>query len=518
MADVFLAQDTSRGGRLVALKRMRDPSPDMMVRFAREARIGALLVHPNVVRVEDAGQDAEGPFIVLEFVDGLSASALLRFFAGQRTPLPLELWLVIAQDMAAGLHYAHSARLEDGSSGVLHRDLSPDNVLISREGVAKLSDFGVAYVEGDTRVTRTGTLKGKLTYLAPELFEGVAYSTASDVYALGVTLFKLAAGVAPFRGGNDGVLVRNILQGERPALSALRPDLPGSLAAWVQQAIGLRPGDRPQMKALVKLLSAVDGAPRVVLAQAVVSACARAPSSLPSIPEPLPSISGPLLSTPRTSAMPAGRLPSASPGAQGARAEPTEPLLPALAEAQGVSAVPTTPCLPALAESQGVNAVPTTPLLPAMAEPQRPVVEPSASFQGALSEPTRKSAEPTERVEPALAEPRELSAVPTTLLRSVPSKPRGASAEPTERRQPALLKLHGANAEPTERVEPALPEPMTPLIVRAQLPPAAITTRLLGRARRAPVWVGLALVALGLASVLVVRACTPVVAMESVSP
>jgi serine/threonine protein kinase len=274
MADVFLARDTARGGRLVALKRLRVGDQDTRTHFTREARIGALLSHPNVVRVEDAGEDEEGLFIALEFVDGVSASRLLRFFAHQRAALPLELWFVLARDIAAGLHYAHTVRLKGITAGVLHRDLSPDNVLVSLEGVARLSDFGLAYVEGDTRLTRTGTVKGKVAYLAPELFESAAPSIATDVYAMGVMLFRLASGVAPFRGSNDGELILNILRGERPMLSALRPDLPGPIAAWVQQSIGQRAAERPPLSALLELLPEVpaNAPPRAALAQAVEEA------------------------------------------------------------------------------------------------------------------------------------------------------------------------------------------------------------------------------------------------------
>jgi len=275
MADVFLARDTSRGGRLVALKRLRGgQGPELVTHFTREARIGALLSHPNVVSVEDAGQDEEGLYLALEYVDGVSVSKLLRFFAQRRAALPVEQWSVLARDIASGLHYAHTFQVKGSASGVLHRDLSPDNVLVSREGVARLSDFGLAYVQGDTRLTRTGTVKGKVTYLAPELFESGAPSTASDIYALGVMLFRMAAGMSPFRGNNEGELILNILRGERPLLSALRPDLPAPVRTWVQQAISAPVSERPDLPSLLGLLPevAASGAPRTALAQAVVSA------------------------------------------------------------------------------------------------------------------------------------------------------------------------------------------------------------------------------------------------------
>jgi len=347
MADVFLARDTSRGGRLVALKRLRGgQEPDLVTHFHREARIGALLSHPNVVSVEDAGQDEEGLYLALEYVDGVSVSKLLRFFAQRRAALPVEQWSVLARDIAAGLHYAHCVPVKGAASGVLHRDLSPDNVLVSREGVARLSDFGLAYVQGDTRLTRTGTVKGKVTYLAPELFEGGAPSIASDIYALGVMLFRMASGMAPFRGNNEGELILNILRGERPLLSALRPDLPGPLCAWVQQAIGAPIPERPELPALLKLLPevAASAAPRAALAEAVASASEQEASRT---------------ATPQEGS----RL--APPVPREASTEPVQPARPVDAPSQENEA-PTEPVRRIVPTPSQLHEVPTTPALRAL--------------------------------------------------------------------------------------------------------------------------------------------------------
>jgi eukaryotic-like serine/threonine-protein kinase len=382
MADVFLAQDTSRGGRLVALKRIRVSTPEMLLHFTREARAGVLLSHPHVVRVEDAGLDEQGPFLALEFVDGVSASDLLSFFAQQRSALPLELWCVLARDVAAGLHYAHSAPLRGGARGVLHRDISPDNVLVSLEGVAKLSDFGLAYMAEDTRVTSTGSVKGKVAYLAPELFESAAPSIASDVYALGVLLFRMASGLMPFRGNNEGELILNILHGERPALSALRPDLPGPLAQWVHHAMDRQAGERPGLDRLLTLLppDRQEDASRLALAKAVREARDKA-AALPGFPwstaRQTQRLSPPASGTQEVRFEATERVPSAEPGPGGPAGEPTEPLPSLGAMTQGLGMEPTEP-LPAL----------SVPPPAAAREPAGRLAPPLSFPQGTRDEPT----------------------------------------------------------------------------------------------------------------------------------
>jgi serine/threonine protein kinase len=467
MADVFLARDTSLGGRLVALKRVRGAHPDLLVHFNREARAGALLVHPNIVRVEDSGQDAEGPYIALEFVDGVSASTLLRFYAHLRMALPVEQWSVLARDVAAGLHHAHSISVKNDVQGVLHRDLSPDNVLISIEGVAKLSDFGLAYIPGDTRLTRTGSVRGKVTYLAPELFEGGNPSPATDIYGLGVVLFRLATGMAPFRGNNDGELILNILHGQRPVLSALRPDLPGPVAAWVQQAISRQPNERPSLATLLELLPAYEpgGAARASLSQVVLTARDQAspvpPASLnleqqtqrvvPAMPEPPKANAEPTERVSQTlpvpleqNVAPTERVPSARPS-PASSAESTERVLPALPEPRPVFEPSTDRALPALPEPQPLFEPSTERAVPALAEPKKAQADLTERILSSLPEPRRTKDEPTTRVRPPLAEPKRAKDDPT--LRIPRAQPR--TVHPAEDRTP--LAVGAASSLPRRR-------------------------------------------------------------------
>ncbi len=486
MADVFLARDTSRDDRLVALKRVRGTTPELLIHFTREARVGALLHHPHVVQVEDAGLDENGPFIALEFVDGVSLSGLLRYFALQSMPLPLELWQVIARDVADGLLYAHSLPLKDGGRGVLHRDMSLDNVLLSLDGVAKLGDFGLAYMAGDTRLTQTGNVKGKVSYLAPELFQSGDHSTASDVYALGIVLFRLGAGMLPFRGANEGELIRNILYGERPSLAPLRPDFPRPLATWVQQALSQRPEERPPLEALLELLPTYKEAspPRFALAQAVAAAreLELPPPSPAAWPNAQPQVE--LSDPPR------------------ARPAPPEPPTPAEAEPLGQSVAPT----------ERAPVLVPAPLSGAPTQRMRPLPSP----------PRKGSPEPTERM-PSVVPPPEVHELTVECLPLTPPTGQREASATTERALPPLpqpKKKGDAPAEPipqarvappragdapTERVRQAVPRPVLPPDAPTPLALTPLPLRQPKRSKRPPLWLLLGALALGLLLILAWR-------------
>jgi len=288
---------------MVALKRIRSDAqedPDYRLRFLREAQIGATLEHPNVVKALEVGEDASGPFIAFELIEGVTALKLLKHAAFDRRVLSVESVLCIARDVAAGLAYAHAFRGGDGQ--VLHRDISADNVLVGSDGVARLSDFGVAVVSDMTRMTRTGNVSGKIGHIAPELIEGGAASTRSDAYALGVCLFQLFTGVRPFTGDNDAQVLRAMMFTSAPALRTLRPDVPPAVAEWVDQALARDPEQRRSAAALVEaipegaLTAHREGLGREVTATALAQARADAPAPPPVVgtraAEPAPSFAG----------------------------------------------------------------------------------------------------------------------------------------------------------------------------------------------------------------------------------
>jgi eukaryotic-like serine/threonine-protein kinase len=258
MADVFLASMKWNGQtELVALKRIRAESQDdpaFLVQFEREAQICSLLRHPNVVALRAFGRDPDGPFLALEFVDGCSAADLLDPHLSAEA-LPVPMIASVAADCAQALAYAHSYRQEaEGVFGIVHRDLSLENILLSREGIAKVADFGIARLIGKERLTRTGVVKGKLGYLAPEILRGGEVTPASDVFALGATLFALVCGVPAFPGATDAERMHATLYGDAPDPRKLRPSAPEALAAWISRALAKAPERRPtDFKALIAM-------------------------------------------------------------------------------------------------------------------------------------------------------------------------------------------------------------------------------------------------------------------------
>lgn len=255
MGDVHLATMT-RGPeqRLVALKRLHPHllvQPGMVQTFEREARISALLSHPHIAAVHAFGSDAAGPYLALEYVEGRSASALLSVPAHVGPTIQRTAALRILCDVASALAHAHAfADEETGVHGVVHRDISLDNVLVSYTGVAKLADFGIATLVGGTRVTQTGVLKGKFGFIAPELFEGQPADPRSDVFALAAAAFQLLTGMKPFPGNTEAEILRAVLSTEPPALSALRPDLPTDVCTWVERGLQKVPAERLPARAL----------------------------------------------------------------------------------------------------------------------------------------------------------------------------------------------------------------------------------------------------------------------------
>lgn len=280
MGDVFLARArVDLEEQWVAIKRVHPgllQQPGIRERFEREAEICGLLQHPNIVALRAHGADRSGPYLAFEFVKGASAATLIQWSAANGRQLPVRTVLLIARDCARALDHAHrQASRGDHRAPVIHRDVSPDNVLVSEEGVAKLSDFGISQLVGRTTIG-SGSLKGKIGYLAPELFRGGDASCASDVFSFCVTLFELLCGVLPFRGRHDAELITAVLSAQPPELQRLRPELPGTVASWIHAGLGKMPAERPpDFSALLSALESALG-PDEAAARAELAACVRA--------------------------------------------------------------------------------------------------------------------------------------------------------------------------------------------------------------------------------------------------
>jgi serine/threonine protein kinase len=220
--------------------------------FLREACTSAQLRHANIVQVLDFGVADTSHYLALELVDGLDLRALLRRRAGS-DPFEPEMVVLIAGDLLQALDHAHGGSQQ--REVIVHRDLSPSNVLASRAGEIKLTDFGIARALGQTQHTATGIIKGKVPYLPPEYIERGEFTARSDLFSLGVLLHELLTGKRPFDGESDLDTVRRILAGQRPPLRELAPHAPDTLSSVIDALLARDPAERPaSARAVLELL------------------------------------------------------------------------------------------------------------------------------------------------------------------------------------------------------------------------------------------------------------------------
>ncbi|MEX1368836.1 MAG: serine/threonine-protein kinase [Nannocystaceae bacterium] len=256
MAELYLATpaDPARAREVVVLKRVLPQfsrSENFGRMFAREARLASMLRHPNIVQVDEAaGQDPAHPdpagcFFTMEYVHGVDLAELLDTIRERGGALPLAHALTIAVAMCAGLHYAHEARGADGQPlGIVHRDVSPSNVLLSFDGQIKVTDFGVATALAMTRLTEEGTRKGKLSYMSPEQATGETVDRRADVFAIATVLYELTTMQRLFGGDNDLAVMYNILHRGRPSPREANPGYPAALESIVMQGVSHDPTER----------------------------------------------------------------------------------------------------------------------------------------------------------------------------------------------------------------------------------------------------------------------------------
>jgi eukaryotic-like serine/threonine-protein kinase len=248
MATVYVGQIRSSAGfrRLVAIKRAHAHIvADAALRdtLVTEARVASMIHHPHVVAVQDVEYVDGELLLVMDYVEGASLFELLA--AGARLPLSPRVAVRIALDACAGLHAAHELADIDGEPmGLIHRDISPQNVMVGVDGTARIVDFGIAKALQSSKHTQTGTLKGKTAYMAPEYLEGGGVSRATDVFALGVTTWEALTGERLFRGRNDLETMRKVTDPTpAPLLSAHVAGL-GGLDEVVAKALAKDPRDR----------------------------------------------------------------------------------------------------------------------------------------------------------------------------------------------------------------------------------------------------------------------------------
>ena len=249
MAEVFLAQVEGPGGFMkpVVVKRVlpelsRDRS--FIAMFMSEAKLVAQLNHPNIVQVFDFGLHEGSYFLVMEYVDGFNLRALNQRTLAASAPIPFELAARMIAAACEGLAYAHAFSEHGKPLNLIHRDISPENLLVGTNGVVKVADFGIARVAGQQRMTLTGTVRGKLVYMAPEQMQGGAVDCRVDVFALGIVLYELICGRRPFEAKTEIEAMKAILTGTMTPAAAWRADMPPQLQQIIDTAMARSPDAR----------------------------------------------------------------------------------------------------------------------------------------------------------------------------------------------------------------------------------------------------------------------------------
>jgi serine/threonine-protein kinase len=250
MATVYLGRVLGEGGfeRLVAVKLLHPhiaAQPEFVSMFLDEARLAARIRHPNVVPTLAIERGPEGLFLVMEYVEGHALHTVLRTLAHTRTALPLPVSLRIILDALEGLHAAHELKDENGEAlHIVHRDISPQNVLLGVDGVCRITDFGVAQARSRLSNSNESSIKGKVGYLSPEQVVSGQVDRRSDIFAAGVVLWELLTRRRLFRGETDGQTLAKIMGGARQSPSERDPTIPHSISEVVMRALAGNPDAR----------------------------------------------------------------------------------------------------------------------------------------------------------------------------------------------------------------------------------------------------------------------------------
>src|SRR5262245_48763942 len=252
MAELFLARSVGPEGfeKLVVLKKILPryaENPRFVQLFLDEAKLAASLDHPHIAHVYDMGKVDGHYFFTMEYVHGQDVRTTMRRMARADTPFPIDHAVQIAHNVAAALHYAHERRRTDNTLlDIVHRDVSPSNILVSYDGAVKLVDFGVAKAATSTQRTRTGTLKGKISYMSPEQAKGAPLDRRSDIFSLGIVLWELVTGKRLFKSDNDLATIQQIINSKAVPARQHRPECPIELERIIERALAIDLDERYQ--------------------------------------------------------------------------------------------------------------------------------------------------------------------------------------------------------------------------------------------------------------------------------
>lgn len=264
MAAVHLGRMFGQAGfsRTVAIKRLHPhlaQDPEFVSMLIDEARLAARVRHPNVVATLDVVAQEHELLVVMEYVHGESLARILRTLREKQQRVPPPIAVSIACNVLQGLHAAHEATNERGEPlGIIHRDVSPQNVMMGSDGVARVVDFGVAKAAGRLQETREGQLKGKIRYMSPEMIKRQPVGRGADVYAASVVLWEALVGRRLFEGDNDLNIAQVIIEGAKDPPGAFVPELPLELNAVVMR--GLDPNPEQRYSTALEMAEALEDA------------------------------------------------------------------------------------------------------------------------------------------------------------------------------------------------------------------------------------------------------------------
>ncbi len=250
MAELYMARQTGVMGfeRVLAIKRILPhltEDAEFIQMFINEAKLAAQITHPHVAQVYDFGAVDGVYYMAMEYVMGKSLSYVLSAGKKREAPVPFRHALYITAKIAAGLDHAYRGKTIGGEPlGIIHRDISPQNILIAYNGDVKLVDFGIAKAASSGTHTQTGIIKGKLSYLSPEQAWGKRVDHRSDLFSLGIVLHEMLTGERLFKGENEFVTLERVRAAEVPPPSSVRPEIPKEIDPIVLKALAKNPDDR----------------------------------------------------------------------------------------------------------------------------------------------------------------------------------------------------------------------------------------------------------------------------------
>jgi serine/threonine protein kinase len=252
MAEVFKAVRAGVEGfqKVVAVKRILphlSDNKEFVTMFVNEAKMVAGLTHPNIVQIYDLGKIEKSYYIAMEYVHGRDLRTIARRARDRGTAIPLEIAVLVVSKVAAALDYAHRKKDDAGlPMRIVHRDVSPQNILVSFEGDVKLADFGIAKAASKARANESGALRGKLFYMSPEQAWGRPLDRRSDLFSLGLVLYETVTQQRPFQGTGEGNVLDVVRRGEVPPARSVNPRVPEPIERVLVKALARDPAERYQ--------------------------------------------------------------------------------------------------------------------------------------------------------------------------------------------------------------------------------------------------------------------------------